>query len=389
MPAQLDGVARELLEELDAIPLVDHHVHGALRATPTRAAYGDALNEVDTDPLPPTTDPFDSQLGFAIRAWCAPMLDLERHAPADLYWARREQLTEGEVNRRFLTAAGVSHWLVDTGYKPAELLGPANMAAASGGRALEVVRLESLAEEVAASGTEPTRYAAEFRELLTRRTQRVAAVKSILAYRAGFDADLSRPSDGEVTVRAAEWLWTGGTRLTDPRLIAFGIHEAAALGLPIQLHVGLGDRDMNLRNADPLLLTDLLTELARSPATASVPVLLLHCYPFERQAGYLAQGFRNVYIDVGLAVNHLGARSRSLVARSLELAPFDKVLYSSDACGPAELHYLGARLSRNALARVLAQFVEDDEWSLVDARRVMRMTGRDNAIRVYNALAGE
>ena len=64
--------------------------------------------------------------------------------------------------------------------------------------------------------------------------------------------------------------------------------------------------------------------------------MLLHCYPFEREAGYLAHAFENVYIDVGLAVNFTGSRSRDLVARSFELAPFTKILYSSDALGPAE-----------------------------------------------------
>ena len=73
-------------------------------------------------------------------------------------------------------------------------------------------------------------------------------------------------------------------------------------GLPVQLHVGLGDRDLDLHRVDPMLLLGLL----RQPAVARVPVLLLHCYPYHRQAGYLAQAFPNVYIDVGLAVNHVG-----------------------------------------------------------------------------------
>jgi predicted TIM-barrel fold metal-dependent hydrolase len=342
---------------------------------------------VDTEPPKPQRDPFDSQLGLAIRAWCAPLLGLERHASPDDYWAARAALGEEEVNRRFLTAANVSHWLVDTGFRAVDLLDPTAMAAASGGHAAEVVRLETLAEQVVADGATPSTYAASFRELLERRSLSAVAAKSVLAYRAGFDVDLSRPDDREVERCAQHWIAGGthadGVRLVDPRLIAFGIHEAADLGLPIQLHVGLGDRDLDLHRCDPLLLLDLL----RTPAIARVPVLLLHCYPFERQAGYLAQGFANVHLDVGLAVNHLGARSTSLVARSLELAPFDKLLYSSDACGPADLHFLGARLWRNAMARVLGGFVDADEWSARDAGRVLRMVARDNALHAYDRLA--
>lgn len=388
MAPGLDGPARDLLAELDATPLVDHHVHGALRHAPSRAAFGDALNEADTDPLPPDVDPFDSQVGFAVRAWCAPVLGLERHAPPGDYWARRTELGEAEVNRRLLTAAGVGDWLVDTGLRPDELLTPDGLAAAGGGRAHEVVRLETLAESLAAERTEPTAYAAAFRALLAERARGAVAAKSVLAYRAGFDVDLARPSDREVARSVEVWLRevdrSETVRLTDPLLIAFGIHEAIDRGLPLQLHVGLGDRDLDLRRSDPLLLTDLL----RMPHVAQVPVMLLHCYPYERQAGYLAQAFRNVFLDVGLSVHFLGARATSLVARSLELAPFGQVLYSSDGCGPAELHHLGARLWRNATARVLGGFVAADEWSAADASRVARMIARDNALRAY-ALPGD
>ena len=77
--------------------------------------------------------------------------------------------------------------------------------------------------------------------------------------------------------------------------------------------------------------------------------MLLHCYPYEREAGYLAQAFNNVYLDGGLAINYLGARSAAFIGRLLEMAPFRKILYSSDGFGPAELHYLGARLWRNGI----------------------------------------
>ena len=118
-------------------------------------------------------------------------------------------------------------------------------------------------------------------------------------------------------------------RLVDPVLIAYGIHQALTLRLPLQFHVGFGDRDLALARVNPLLLTDFLA----GPEAAHSPILLLHCYPYEREAGYLAQAFAQVHLDVGLAGHFLGARATALVARSLELAPFHKVLYSSDACG--------------------------------------------------------
>lgn len=374
-------VTDELAEAVEGLELVDHHVHGALRDAPDRAAYGNAINEADTAPLADDVEPFDSQIGFALRAWCAPVLELPRHAHADAYWERRAELGEAEVNRRFLTAAGVSDWFVDTGLQAGRLLDPAEMGAVSG-RGHEIVRLETLAETLATEGVSAVDYPDAFRALLEQRTAQSLGTKSILAYRCGFDVDLRRPDDA--AVRAAYDGWRRADkaaipRVADPTLIAFGIHEAVARGLPVQLHVGLGDRDMDLALSNPLLLTDFL----RLPEVRGGSFLLLHCYPFEREAGYLAQGFDNVYLDVGLSLNYLGGRGASLVARALELAPFHKLLYSSDAYGPADLHYLGARLWRTSLVRVLGEFVAADEWSPSDAVRIARMISRDNVSRAY------
>jgi predicted TIM-barrel fold metal-dependent hydrolase len=130
-----------------------------------------------------------------------------------------------------------------------------------------------------------------------------------------------------------------------------------------------------------------MTEFLRLVQNRRVPIMLLHCYPYHRNAGYLAHAFPHVYLDVGLAVNYTGARSVAVVAESLEVAPFGKLLFSSDAFGPAELHYLGALMWRRTTASVLSAWVDAGEWSAADAQRVARMVGADNARRVYG-LAG-
>ena len=91
----------------------------------------------------------------------------------------------------------------------------------------------------------------------------------------------------------------------------------------------------------------------------------------------------NVYLDGGLSINHLGARSPAFIARVLELAPFRKIVYSSDGFGPAELHYLGTALWRNGIQRVLSGFVDAGDWSASDAMRVVDLIARGNAARIY------
>ncbi|WP_445165276.1 amidohydrolase family protein [Mycolicibacterium sp. Dal123E01] len=269
-----------LADHIAGIRLVDNHVHGYWLTPGDRKRFENGLNEANTEPLADFDSGFDTQLGFAVRAHCAPPLGLSKHVDPQGYWERRSELTEDQLARVFLPAAGVSDWLVDTGL-PGAIAGLPEMADASGGAVGEIVRLEQVAEQAAAA---PGDYVEAFRRTLHERTK---------------------------------------------------------------------------------------------------TIVLLHCYPYEREAGYLAQAFNNVHLDVGLSINHLGARAEAFIARTLELAPFRKILYSSDAFGPAELHYLGSVLWRAGMAAVLSGFVARGQWSENDAIAVADLPGRDNARRVY------
>ncbi|MDP7701895.1 MULTISPECIES: amidohydrolase family protein [unclassified Mycobacterium] len=361
------------------VALIDQHVHGCWSRTGDRRRFENALNEANTQPLADFDSGFDTQLGFAVRNHCAAVLGLPRHADPQDYWDRRSQFSESELAQRFLPAAGVSNWLVDTGFA-AGVTDLAEFAALSGRRAYEVVRLEQVAEEAVQAGGD---YAAAFEEVLNRRAAGAVGTKSILAYRGGFEGDLSEPSATEVGAAAQRWRDEGGVRLHDRVLLRFGLYQALRLGKPLQFHVGFGDRDCDLHQTNPLHLLEFLRN------SGDTPIVLLHCYPYEREAGYLAQAFNNVYLDGGLAVNHLGARAPAFVARLLELAPFRKILYSSDGYGPAELHYLGAVLWRNAIDRVLHGFVETGDWSEKDAIRVVDLIAHHNAARIYRLASGD
>ncbi|KOU55511.1 amidohydrolase [Streptomyces sp. MMG1533] len=364
-------------ETLAALRLVDHHCHGVVTADLDRPGFESLLTEGEAWP---GISPFDSPVGVAVRRHCAPLLDLPRHAPAEEYLARRTELGAREVNRRFLAAAGTEVFCVDTGFTPDRLTAPRELAEAAGGRAYEVVRLEAVAEAVAAHGVEPDEYAETFRaaalEAVSRRG--VVAVKSVAAYRTGFDLDPARPSDANVTEAARRWL-AGGGRLADPVLVRQLLWTAVDLGLPLQLHTGFGDSDIRLHRVDPAHLTDWLHLTA-----GTIPVLLLHCWPYQRQAAYLAAVFEQVYLDVGLTLHHVGpARAGAVLAEATEITPFRKLLYSSDAYGVAEFYHLGALTFRQALAGLLQERVDADELSLPDALRIAAWAGGDNARRLY------
>lgn len=371
-------VPEVIAEALRTVELVDHHVHGYFTSPLRRRDFEDALNEGSTNPVPGHISMFQSPLGVMVRRWCAPLLGLEPFASPDDYWRTRSAYDENSLSRRLVGSAGVSDWLVDTGFVGDGICNPAHLAAAGGGRAREIVRLETLVERLLGEGIPSGDLAAQLRIELAGLPAAVAGAKTVAAYRCGLDIDWTRPDDDAVGAAVERMAANGRARVDDPVLVAFAVHEALAHGLPLQVHIGFGDRDLDLRRANPLHLVPLLRS---SPG--EVPVMLLHCYPYHREAGYLAQAFDQVHFDVGLAINFLGAGSPRLIAEALELAPFGKQLYSSDAFGLPELHVLGSILWRRGTGLALGEWVRRGDWSVPDALDVVDLVARRNAEQVY------
>lgn len=370
----------------DAVPLIDQHCHGVLTRDVEPAEFAAGLTEAAAGADAGGRDRFHSLLGLAVRRWCAPVLDLPAHAAPGDYLARRTELGWREVTCRLLRAAGVEHWLVDTGY--AVDTSPDELAALGGGAGHEVVRIEQVVETLAPQADSPAALLDGCRRRLRERAATAVALKTVLAYRGGLDLPGDAPPDGDATTAAAGWLRSGRSRLTDPVLHAWVVHEAARvgaeLGLPLQVHTGFGDPDLHLHAADPLLLTHFL----RSTQDGGPRVVLLHCWPFHRAAAYLAHVFGHVFVDVGLAVPYVGARVGDVLAETLELAPFDAVVYSSDGNVLPELHHLGAVLWRHHLGRLLDEWLADGVLATTDAERLARDLGAGNAARIHPALVG-
>lgn len=255
---------------------------------------------------------------------------------------RRLSTEPAEWAASLLRATGVDWLLVDEGFPPPETcFGWEEMGEIAGCRAQPVLRIERTAERAEGDPVEYVRA-----EIATAPEKGYAALKTIAAYRGGLE------------------------QLPNLVLGALEQNEAAGQPLPVQVHAGFGDADLHLPRADPGYLKPVIE---RFRETAFV---LLHCWPFVREAGWLAHVYPNVYLDLGLTIPHV-SRPAEALREALELAPYSKLLYSSDAVAP-ELSFLAARWWREALAEVLGDALPAEE-----AEAAGRAILRENALALY------
>ncbi len=368
------------------LPLIDHHCHGVVPSDLDLATF-EALMSESYKPPPPGTSQFDKPLGLVVRRWCAPLLDLEPFCSGEDYVERRRALGAEEVNKRLLRACGLESLLVDTGHRSDDIATPPMMADLSDRPAHEVVRIEAVAEEVARSGVTASDFPDAFTEELAKRTRDAIGLKTIVAYRVTFAIDQTPPTKAEVQAGTDRWFTesekAGKFRLNEVEVVRHGLWAGGELcrdhKLPLQIHVGFGDPDIYMHACDPSHFTDYL----RAMEGWEVPCTLLHNYPFQREAAWLAEIFQNVYYDVGVILNFAGPQAADILGEALEMGPFYKQLYSSDAFGLAELYYLGQLQFRRALKQHLDRWIAEDMCNVKEADRIVAMIATQNAERIY------
>jgi predicted TIM-barrel fold metal-dependent hydrolase len=210
-------------------------------------------------------------------------------------------------------------------------------------------------------------------------TGRHVALKSIIAYRTGlavqppdrvaaaraFD-ELKRASDAAGLMRRIKvphdqvaaarrlrdhWVWTA-------------LELSVELDVPVQIHTGMGDQDLDIEAARPGLLANVF----RDARLRHARVVLLHgAYPFHEEAAYLVDVFPNVYLDLSEHNLFLGPEVEAVLRPVLALAPASKLLFGTDAYGSPDLQWIAARATIAALEEVLSGFVAAGSMGARDA----------------------
>ncbi|KAG2329124.1 hypothetical protein Bca52824_000304 [Brassica carinata] len=349
---------KELKEAIDQVELVDAHAH----------------NIVSLDSSFPFIGTFSEATGDAL-SFAPQSLSFKRNLReiAQLYGTEvsleaiekhRQASGLHSFTSKCFKEAGISALLIDDGLKldkKHDIEWHRSFVPFVG----RVLRIETLAEQILDE-------------------EKIVALKTIAAYRSGLDIDTHVSKEvaenGLVEVlQGGKPVRVGNKGLVD-YIVTLSLEVAERHDLPLQIHTGFGDKDLDLRLANPLHLRTLLED----KRFAKCRIVLLHAsYPFSKEASYLSSVYSQVYLDFGLAVPKLSVHGMVSSVKELDLAPTKKVMFSTDGYASPETYYLGAKKAREVIFLVLRDACASGDLSLMEAIDAAKDIFSRNAIAFY------
>jgi hypothetical protein len=370
--------------DLSPIPIVDNHCHSLLRQQPADDdAFRIHLTESYFPDIARDDVPHSLFYHWTVRE-LAVLLDCEP-TPDAVHAARRARGLEW-LTREIVERGNFKTWLIDTGYGAELTFSLDELRGLAPCRIEEIIRLEPLIERLILEAADFDGFLDAYRAALgDLRARGIVGLKSVIAYRSGLQLEAVDRATAAAAFRQVHEAAKRDGRIrieSKPlldHLVVIAVEESARQGVPIQFHTGLGDPDLDLTKVDPAALRLIFSDRFRA-----APIVLLHTgYPYVRSLAYLAAMFPNVYADMGEAILFAAGEATEITRELLGLAPASKILFSTDASLVPELYWVGARLGRRALGRVLDEHIADgaiDERTALDwAERILWR----NSERVY------
>ncbi|MEM2126795.1 MAG: amidohydrolase family protein [Candidatus Bathyarchaeia archaeon] len=235
-----------------------------------------------------------------------------------------------------------------------------------------------------------------FMESLERavKTEGYIGFKSVVAYRVG----LRNLKQDENSAREAYRRLKGKDFLRvplkerDPKsvkdervlrgyLLCRALEKSIDLDVPFQIHTGIGDSpQIDLRESNPLHLHDIIAD----DDLGKAKLVLVHAgYPYVEEAGYLANNYPNVYIDLSEMFPFISAGMRDAALRLLYMAPVTKMMYGSDGFRIPELFWISALWGKKALSEALNELVSSEVIDEDYAYKAGGLILSENSIKLY------
>ncbi|MEM7127591.1 MAG: amidohydrolase family protein [Chloroflexota bacterium] len=300
--------------------------------------------------------------------------------------AARNQASETytDYTRRLYSACGLTTLVADFGY-PLPAVDIAAFKAEIAAQVIPIYRIEPLIVELLAADIDWSEFKQRYDETIVDAIQHGGfyGLKSVIAYRTGLDVSpLTRTADQGMQALDAIRRGIGGNAMKKLRdhLLCRSLELCMDLDVPMQIHTGMGDYEVNLVKCRPGLLMDLL----RFPIFRACRVLLVHTgYPYHAEAGYMANMLPRVYCDVSEGIPFAAHAAERIYLETLEMAPLNKVLFGTDGYTMPEINFVGTTLGKQALGRALQRLIDEDFLGEADALEAGAWILAENAQRLY------
>jgi predicted TIM-barrel fold metal-dependent hydrolase len=376
--------------KLNEIPVIDNHCHPPLKSSiETESEFKRFFTE-SFDPRIVSSHVQNTLFYPQSLRDINAMLGRSGEPNIEAILTERNLLGTAGLVRRIVQRANIGGMIVDFGYQADDSHSVDDMRGMLRGLdcpCFYVLRLETRAEQLMIANPDFDRFMTAFvLEFTNLRVKGVAALKSIIAYRSGLDIQPTTESQAAEAfneVMARQKPSEIPLRLTSKTLLDYLIVEALNIvstqNIPVQFHTALGDTDVDLLKANPLLLKPIFDD----QRFRDVPIVLLHCYPYLKEAAYLTNMYGNAYLDLSMTVPLLNFSAPRALEDVLGMAPTSKVLYGSDAPSLVEFLWLGAVSIRRALGQVLSCWIQQG-LPETEAERIAYQILHQNAERLYN-----
>ena len=217
---------------------------------------------------------------------------------------------------------------------------PLEQIRATGVDVAPLLRLEAVAGDLIAEGLAVRRPDRALRRRRERRARR--RLRGAQEHRGLPQRPRDPPLGGRATPRrrSSASARHGVTRVQEQALVDFLLLRALPVArrddLPVQLHAGYGDRDLDLRLVNPLHLRGMLS----SDEAQGVHFVVLHAaWPYVREGAFLTAVYANVTLDIATCIPPLGHAALLEAWRcALAVGAINRLHASTDAAGPARAH---------------------------------------------------
>ncbi len=374
---------------LDEIPLIDNHCHPmhreqSLGPEAYRSYYSESSDRVMM------AGHVQHAAGYmASLRLMAELLGIPSESSEDEILSARSELGLEGITRLALDRSNTGAVIMDHGFPVDAALSydeTEAVLADTGCRMRRVWRLELIFERLVTSSDSLGQVVDSLTgELSDLRSKRVYGLKSVSAYRSGLAIQPTSRHQAAAAFEAdkrAHKTEGGSYRIEnkplEDYLTLIALKMASEQGIPVQFHTAFGDTDADMITANPLQLRPVLEDAAFGGA----PIVMLHCFPFIREAAYLAHVYGNAYFDLSYTVPVSGHYAYRVYEDALSIAPSTKILYGSDAPGIPDFFWLAGIVHRRALGRVLDGWLADG-LSTAQAESVARNVSYRNAAALY------